>query len=58
MQLFKRLLKDESGATAVEYSLLCALIAIAIITGATSLGNELNNTFNEIQSELSKASPA
>ncbi|MBO6639615.1 MAG: Flp family type IVb pilin [Roseitalea sp.] len=53
--MFARFLKDESGATAIEYGLIAALIAVAIIAGATALGTELNNKFIEIQTELSNA---
>lgn len=50
--MFARFLKDESGTTAIEYGLIAALIAVAIITGATALGTELNAKFDEISSEL------
>jgi len=43
---------DESGATAIEYALLAALIAIAIITAITVVGTQLQNTFNEVSSNL------
>ena len=43
--LVKRFVKDESGATAIEYGLIAALIAIAIIIGATALGVSLNDLF-------------
>lgn len=45
---------DESGATAIEYGLIAALIAIAIIAGAGALGNALNKQFNSIATELGK----
>ena len=41
--LMTRFLNDESGATAIEYGLIAGLIAVAIITGATSLGNSLDD---------------
>jgi pilus assembly protein Flp/PilA len=41
VQFFKRLSSDERGATAIEYGLIAALIAVAIITGATNVGNSL-----------------
>ena len=41
----KRFLKDESGATAIEYGLIAALIAVTIIAAVTSLGKELNTKF-------------
>jgi pilus assembly protein Flp/PilA len=50
--LFSRLLKDESGATAIEYGLIAALIATALITGATTLGNALNTQFNGLSGQL------
>jgi len=51
--MFARFLKDESGATAIEYGLIAALIAVAIITGATALGTTLNAKFMEISTEIS-----
>ena len=50
-----RFLKDESGATAIEYGLIAALIATALITGATTLGNALNNQFTAVSNELSNS---
>lgn len=47
-KLLTRLMKDESGATAIEYGLIAALIGVAIITGAKSLGNALNSKFSTI----------
>ncbi|MBL0372718.1 Flp family type IVb pilin [Rhizobium sp. KVB221] len=49
---FKRLLMDESGATAIEYGLIAALIATALIAGAGTLGNALNTQFNGIAGQL------
>ncbi|MET2828776.1 Flp family type IVb pilin [Mesorhizobium shangrilense] len=46
--LIARFAKDESGATAIEYGLIAALIALAIMVGATSLGNALNTKFSAI----------
>jgi pilus assembly protein Flp/PilA len=43
-----RLMKDESGATAVEYGLIVALISIAIVAGAVALGTSLNTLFGDI----------
>jgi pilus assembly protein Flp/PilA len=53
-KLFARFVKDESGATAIEYGLIAALIALAIITGATTLGDTLNAKFLQISGELNK----
>lgn len=52
MVTFAKLLKDESGATAIEYGLIASLIAVAIITGATTLGSNLSNTFTNLTSKL------
>ncbi|MCF6126526.1 Flp family type IVb pilin [Mesorhizobium sp. M7A.F.Ca.CA.001.07.2.1] len=50
--LIARFVKDESGATAIEYGLIAVLIALAIITGAGTLGNALNAKFTNIGSTL------
>ncbi|WP_379066630.1 Flp family type IVb pilin [Mesorhizobium sp. UC74_2] len=50
--LLSRFFKDESGATAIEYGLIAALIALAIITGASTLGNKLNSQFTNISNSL------
>jgi pilus assembly protein Flp/PilA len=54
-KLFSRFLKDESGATAIEYGLIAALISVAIITGATTLGNTLSATFANISGRMNGA---
>lgn len=48
----KSFLQNESGATAIEYGLIAALIAIAAITAMSALGNKLNTTFTNVQSNL------
>lgn len=53
-KLFARFVKDESGATAIEYGLIAALIALAIMVGAGNLGNMLDNQFQFISDELEK----
>ena len=53
-KLLSRFYKDESGATAIEYGLIAALIALAIIAGAGALGNALNEKFTNISDELNK----
>jgi pilus assembly protein Flp/PilA len=53
MNLFARFAKDESGATAIEYGLIAALIAVGIIAAATLLGGNLANLFNGIAGKLS-----
>jgi pilus assembly protein Flp/PilA len=45
-------MNDESGATAIEYGLIAALIALAIMVGAGNLGNSLNNQFGRISAKL------
>jgi pilus assembly protein Flp/PilA len=57
-KLIARFAKDESGATAIEYGLIAALISVALITGATTLGNSLSNTFNGISDKMDTAEAA
>jgi pilus assembly protein Flp/PilA len=52
MIMLKRFLKDESGATAIEYALITAGICIAIITAVNLLGSQLQATFTTITSDL------
>jgi len=54
-KIFARFMKDESGATAIEYGLIAALISVALITGATSLGNSLDAKFTELSTTLDNA---
>lgn len=49
-----RFLKDESGATAIEYGLIAALIAVVIIAAVTTLGTNLNAKFQTIATEVGK----
>ena len=51
-KLFAKFLKDESGATAIEYGLIAALISLAIVTGAGLLGGALDNQFSGIANQL------
>ncbi|WP_265057276.1 Flp family type IVb pilin [uncultured Bosea sp.] len=51
--VFARFVKDESGATAIEYGLIAALIAVGIITAATTLGSNLSTLFTNIGTKLS-----
>jgi pilus assembly protein Flp/PilA len=46
------LLRDESGATAIEYGLIAALISVAIIAAVTAVGGNLTSTFNSVASAL------
>ena len=50
-----RFLKDEEGATAVEYGLMVALIAVVIIAAVAFLGGELSNTFNNVATRIGEA---
>jgi pilus assembly protein Flp/PilA len=50
-----RFLKDESGATAIEYGLIVALIAVVIIAAVTAIGTTLNGTFTTIDTKLTEA---
>ena len=51
-KLFSKFLSDESGATAIEYGLIAAGIALAIITVVNGLGTNLNSKFDSINSSL------
>ena len=52
MAKFLKLLKNEKGATAIEYGLIAALIAVAAIGAMTSIGSKLSTTFNNVSSVL------
>ncbi len=49
-----RFLKDKSGATAIEYGLIAALIAVAVIGGVSQLGTKANATFVKVSGEIAK----
>jgi pilus assembly protein Flp/PilA len=51
-KLFQAFRKNESGATAIEYGLIAALIAVVIITGVTAVGTNLSTTFTNISTTL------
>jgi pilus assembly protein Flp/PilA len=53
--LVKRFVKNESGATAIEYGLIAAGISVAIITVVMTLGSQLQSTFSNISSQLATA---
>lgn len=55
MQSVTNFLRDDSGATAIEYGLIAALVALAIMVGATSLGTALNAKFVSIASTFTGA---
>ena len=52
MKLFARFAKCESGATAIEYGLIAALIGVAIITAVTNVGTEVSTTFDNVSNAL------
>ncbi len=58
MNFLRKLRKDEKGATAIEYGLIAALIAIAAITAMTTVGNQLKTTFTKVGSGLTTANTA
>lgn len=56
MKLINLILDDEAGATAIEYGLIAALIAVAAITAMGALGNSLSNTFSSVSTSMNNAS--
>jgi len=54
--LFTRFIEDESGATAIEYGLIAALIAVGMITGATAIGTKVDAKFTDIGNKIEGAS--
>lgn len=58
IKAFSRFVKDESGATAIEYGLIAALIAVAIIAAATAVGTDLSALFGRVSDQLNNAAPA
>lgn len=56
MTNFIRMLADQDGATAIEYGLIAALIAVAAITALSNIGTSLNKTFTNVGDNLNKTS--
>ena len=52
MKILRKLMLNEKGATAIEYGLIAALIALAIIVGAGAVGNSLNSKFKNIATKV------
>lgn len=52
MNMFSRFMNDESGATAIEYGLIAAIISVGIITALGSVKDSLNSTFNSVSTSL------
>ena len=51
-KLISRFVRDESGATAIEYGLIAALVAVVLITALTTLGTSLSTTFSGVATNL------
>ncbi|MBA4766033.1 MAG: Flp family type IVb pilin [Porphyrobacter sp.] len=58
MTFFKSLVRDEQGATAIEYGLIAALIAVAAITAMTNVGSTLSRTFGNVNTNMTKGTTA
>ena len=56
MKFVAKLMKNTKGATAIEYGLIAALIAVAAITAMGSLGNQLKTTFNNVSNGMQTTS--
>lgn len=52
MKTLTKLFRDDAGATAIEYGLIAALIAVVIVTAVTTVGGNLSNTFNTVAGKL------
>jgi pilus assembly protein Flp/PilA len=55
MKQLIKLIKDDSGATAIEYGLIAALVSVAGITALTAMGGGLQTMFNKVATELTTA---
>ena len=55
MKLFHDLARNDDGATAIEYGLIAALIAVAVMTTVAGLGSQLDTTFSKTSSQLQTA---
>lgn len=55
MKMIQRFIRDERGATAVEYGLIAGLVAVAVIAALTALGDSLNALFSDVSSTVSTA---
>ncbi len=58
MKFIKKLVRNEEGATAIEYGLIAALIAVAAISAMQGLGEQLESTFNTTSSTMAAQDPA
>ena len=57
-KILRKLFKNDKGATAIEYGLIAALIAVAAIAGVSSAGVQVGNTFNTVADSMTAAQPA
>ena len=57
MLKFRKLFKSQSGATAIEYGLIAALVSVAVVSGSTALGTSLNSGLEDIETTLTTANP-
>jgi pilus assembly protein Flp/PilA len=55
MSIITKILRDESGATAIEYGLIAALVSVAAIAALTAMGTSLETMFNRVSNELEGA---
>ena len=55
MNFIRKMLKSEKGATAIEYGLIAALIAVAAIAAMQNIGDSLGTTFNTVANDMSAA---
>ena len=55
MTLLNNIVRNEEGATAIEYGLIAALIAVAAITAMQALGKQLSTTFNTVSTEMANS---
>ena len=57
MKFIRKLMRDKKGATAIEYGLIAALIAVAAITAMQGLGTSLNTTFTNVSTAMKGSNP-
>ena len=57
MQFIRKLIRDKKGATAIEYGLIAALIAVAAITAMQGIGTSLNTTFTNVSTAMKGSNP-
>ena len=58
MNMLTKLLKDESGATAIEYGLIVTLISVVVIVALNTIGTELNTAYTKVGANLTKGNAA